>query len=157
MSAARLSDMLNIRKTFSFEGRDYDLDEADIQQRGEFAAWVEERALEYIYRAQLNDIEGRFSKMIEMMLDKHVKAVAAGQYEWGGEPVLEATKTMEGQCKLLHILLKRNHPEITEEIAKHMMEQKYKEVAEKVREAFTDPKLSSELADIAAMLISSNS
>jgi hypothetical protein len=154
---SRLRELLNVPKTFEFNGKKYSLAEANIEQRGEFAAWVENNAVEYIYRMQLNDSEGRFQDFVDKALDKHVKSVAAGEFEWGGDTVLKATQTFAGQSYLLYILLKKDNPEVTEEIANVMLENKYKEVAKIIKEAFDDPKLSAELAELKAMIMSSDS
>ena len=151
---AKLAELLNVNKEFKFKDKTYKLGEADIEQRGEFAAWVENNALEYLHRMQLNDKENRFTDFIEKALRSHVIDVAAGVYEWGGDAVSKATQTRMGQIQLLYIALKKHDPEITVEIAEKMLDDKYKEVTEKIKEVFNDPKLSAELAELKDIITS---
>lgn len=151
-TAVKLAKMLNISPDYTFQGKVYHIKDATIKQRAEFATWVEQRAFEALDRIVLNDETGSRAAALREMRSDLIAEIAAGKYEWGGKPVLEAVETRVGQIQLLYILLKADNPEVVYPIAEAMFNERQADVARRIEEAFNDPKVLSELGDLADTL-----
>lgn len=137
-----LAKLLNVGADFTYNGKTYKLTEATIPQCAEFSTWVEMRAWDAIERRQLNSPN---TEMYLASVRELNAAIAAGEYEWGGAPVMRATRTYAGQKQLVIIVMRANHPELMDEEIEAMYTAKHKELEKRIAEITADPLALSEL------------
>ena len=135
--AASLSAMLNVNADFEYNGKVYKLQEANLEQRTAFAAWVKDQAWKEIERLEACGVS---PKLLEMQVKSYNHSVAAQDFEWGGAPVLAAANSLEGQKYLTFLVLRENHQEITELDVEEMFKAKRKELEQRINEVSADPK-----------------
>jgi hypothetical protein len=139
-----LAKLLNVGSDLEWNGKTYKLTEANIAQHAEFSTWVEMRAWDAIERRQMHSPnQATYSASVSELN----ASIAAGEYEWGGVPVMRATRTFAGQKQLVVIVLRSNYPELMDEEIDAMYTAKHKEIAKRIEEITADPKVLSELVE----------
>lgn len=137
-----LAKLLNVGSELKWNGKTYLLSEATIAQQAEFATWVEMRAWDAIGRRQMNSPN---KETYSASVHELNAAIAAGEYEWGGAPVMRATRTYVGQKQLVVIVLRNKYPELTDDEIEAMYAAKHKEIEKRISEIASDPLMLSEL------------
>lgn len=148
MNPTKLAELLNVPLTYSFAGKTYTIKEADITQRAEFASWVQDCATAFIERQKQKGIiseDGYVAAMKGLASD-----IAAQKYEFEGETCLAALGQPAGATMFIYFLLRRENPEITEDIAAEMYRARVKEVQANLEKIKNDPKALRGLADLVA-------
>lgn len=137
-----LAKLLNVGSELKWNGKTYLLSEATIAQQAEFSTWVEMRAWDAIERRQMNSPN---KEILSESVHELNAAIAAGEYEWGGAPVMRATRTYAGQKQLVVIVLRSNYPELTDDEIEAMYDAKRSEIEKRISEIASDPLALSEL------------
>ena len=114
---SELADILNAPTSVPYRGKDYPLREMTFAERAVFSRRIERRAEEMLGRS--------FGRMPREAWDAWAKAVgadiAAGTYEYGGEAYLRALQCVDGWAYSIHLVLKAEHPECTEDFCREMV------------------------------------
>jgi hypothetical protein len=115
------ADLLGAPTEFSYKGKVFQLRPATQLEQAKFQRWLEQRARDADMRADVSEERRR-------ALDADTtKAIAAGEYEWGGEICLRAIRTPGGLAKLVSIVLADQA--VTVEMAREMVEEKLRDIA----------------------------
>jgi hypothetical protein len=132
-----IADILNCPHEVAYKGKTYQLRQPDQLEQGKFSRWLEGRAWAAFERraGQLDEAEAA-------RLERNTaQDIASGVYEFGSEASAVALQTPAGGAKLVHILLARDHPDITEAEARELFEHRLKEILAAVAAGATqDPK-----------------
>lgn len=93
--------VLGVPVPFEHDGRRFEITPWTLAQEGQFAAWVEQRAVSRLValRTELGEDEFR-AQMRDLRRD-----IDAGLYEWGSEIVSSAWNAPTGQRHLVHMTL----------------------------------------------------
>jgi hypothetical protein len=115
------ADLLGAPTEFVYKGKTFQLRAANQLEQAKFQRWLEQRARDAVERADVSDERRR-------AMDAGVTdAIAAGEYEWGGELCIRAIRTPAGLAKLVSIVLADQA--VTLPMAQEMVESKLKEIA----------------------------
>lgn len=144
MNSTSLANILNVGTTFSYEGKTYSIKEADFVQRAEFSEWVQEQTVLFLKRKKEKGIIDE--REYDSALANLSKDPFAFEYE--GEICLRALGQPAGATMFLYFMLRKDHPEVTEEDASAIYKAKIKEVSEAVERARNNPKALKELQDL---------
>jgi hypothetical protein len=127
------ADLLGAPSELTHKGKVYQLRPANQLEQAKFQRWLEQRARDAVARADVS--EPRRAAMDAALTD----AIAAGEYEWGGEVCLKAIRTPGGLAKLVSIVLAEQA--VTLAVAQEMVEEKLRDIAAVMfAQASNDPK-----------------
>lgn len=132
---ATIADLLGLGGSITFADKKYELRKPSITEEARFSRRLEDRALDAVARAKVPPEEADALRRAVM------RDIAAGHWEVDSAGYVEALRTPDGMGYMLHLILSRDHPEVTEEVGRAMVEHGMKEVAAAlIREATDDPK-----------------
>lgn len=133
---ATIADLLGLGGSITHEGKRYELRKPTLAEEARFSRRLEDRAKDAVLRD---------TKLSEEDADRLYRAVmrdiAAGYWEVDSAGYVEALRTPDGMGYMLYLVLSRDHPEVTEAVARRMIETGMREIAAAlVREQTDDPK-----------------
>lgn len=129
--SATFADMLSVPTEFEHDGKAYRVRPPNQLEQGEFQRWLEYEADCAIDRKTWLSDEQRLAEKAVLN-----RAIAAGEFEWGGEVSVRRLATLTGISKLLQIICR-----ISKEEADAVSEARLKLVVGLVRGAQArDPK-----------------
>lgn len=127
--SATTADLLGIALTkIDFEGGTYEIREPDLEERGLYQRFLEDRARATLARDLDSSEEDRRRDRLAVNLE-----ITAGTFEFDGEVATKWRRTWSGQAKLWEIMFK-----IDPDKAERMARAKAEEVAELARKAVLD-------------------
>lgn len=130
-----IADMLAVGQEIGFEGKVYPLREPTVLEMGKFQRWLEQQAKD----AARRDTE-QSPEELAAQLNTINQEAAVGEYEWGGELACKALSRIGPITQLLYIVLSTDHPEVTPDLCRRMMDRNVREiVAGLACKAISDP------------------
>lgn len=127
------ADLLGAPTEFVYKGKTFQLRPANQIEQAKFQRWIEQRARDAVERSDVS--EDRRRAMDAALTD----AIAAGEYEWGGELCIRAIRTPGGLAKLVSIVLAEQA--VTLPMAQEMVEDKLRDIAAVMfAQSASDPK-----------------
>ncbi len=126
---------LNIPTEVSYKGKIYKLS-WDFERQGMFEAWVEGRAWNAIERARVsNEVKAELRSNL-------LKSIAGGEYDFGSQTILSASKSIDGLVETLYLMMKPHHGNdstVTPEFCRGILLDEMDMVIAKMNEAAPDP------------------
>lgn len=130
-----LADILGVASEFEFEGTVYHLRPPTLLEQLRFSRRLERRAMEAAAR-----MVGVPEEAQDRMIRAVTRDIAAGEYEPDSGSYIEALQKPDGIAFMLFLVLSGDHPEVTEEVARRMVDKALKEIAAVlIRESRDDP------------------
>ncbi len=123
--------------------KEWELEEINPGVRKTFSAWCAARARQELFETK-DELSGDAYTDSLSCLNRDI---AAGEYRWGsplgknvvGQGVRRMLQSGDGQAKLLALLLRKRHPDVTLETAGLLMEENPEMVGECMRLAVNGP------------------
>lgn len=132
-----IADLLGVASELEFDGKTYALKPPNLIQQAKFSRRLEKRARDAALRAtDLPEADA------DRLLRAVVRDIGAGYWEVDSPGYVEALQTPDGMAYMLHLTLHEDHKEVTEVVARKMVDKAMKEIAAVLmREAGHDPKI----------------
>ncbi len=131
---ASIADLLGLGGSITHNGTTYQLRKPSLVEEARFSRRLEDRAMDAVARSKVPEDQAAELRRAVM------RDIAAGHWEVDSAGYVEALRTPDGMGHMLHLILSRDHPEVTEAVGRQMVETGMKEIAAAViREQTDDP------------------
>lgn len=112
-------------------GREWKVSPTSVNDQREFQAWLEARARLKLIDAKRQLVKDETLSAEDLLAGSEVYAdlvdvtsthIDTGHYSWGKPANTEGLRTADGFTKMLQITLKKEHPNVTPEYARELLE-----------------------------------
>ena len=130
-----VSSALGLGSQLEFRGKTYTLKPWTFKIQGLYEVFLQEESLRTCRKMRPFCTEEEYRELLIATR----RDIDTGYYSFGQPAVEKSLSSLPHLNHLIYLMLKDNHPEVTADLVREMLEEKLTEVMDKMNEANADP------------------